>query len=288
MTCFLQTPKDLKEEFHTESNLVVAVLQVHRVHRQRPAERHSAVVRRLVETAHLARAVHLRAELRVGRQLREHTDLERGKLIVRCHLAHGGELGPLVQLVVEGHVHLLEEVVASTAADDAVVLVGSSDIGGDGARNGSGSLHAHQQVLVLHITGESENDGIDKTCVVLVARDIVGSVEGNAVGQHLGANGHLLHSELVVVLQGSTHNKENAPLPDSEGRVLDESLEVHITDNGASGVDGDLLHSAVAARSEVAGNLGQHGLAARGLGFRSDVLNDSLRARTRLPLHRCA
>ena len=288
MTCFLKTPKDLKEEFHTESDLVVAVLQVHRVHRQRPAERHSAVVRRLVETAHFASAVHLRAKLRVGRQLREHTDLERGKLIVRCHLAHGGELGLLVQLVVEGHVHLLEEVVASTATDDAIVLVGSGDIGGDGARNGSGSLYAHQQVLVLHITGESEDDGIDKTRVVLVARDIVSSVEGNAVGQHLRANGHLLHSELVVVLQGSTHNERSVPLPDSEGRVLDESLEVHITDNGAGGVDGDLLHSAVVARSEVSGNLGQHGLSARGLGFRSDVLHDSLRARIRLPLHRCA
>ena len=288
MTCFLQTPKDLKEEFNTESNLVVAVLQVHRIHGERTAERHSTIVRCLVEAAHLARAVHLRAKLRIGRQLREHTELKGGKLIVRRHLAHGGELGLLVQLVVYGHVHLLEEVVASATADDAVVFVGSSDIGSNSPRYGSRGLHTHQQVLVLHITEESKDYGIDKTRVVLVAREIIGSIESNAVGQHLGANGHLLHSKLVVVLQGSIHNLLSSPLPDRERRVLDESPEVHVADNGTRGVDGDLLHSTVAARTEVSRNLGQHGLAARGLGFRSDVLNDSLHALLRLPLHRCA
>lgn len=68
-------------------------------------------------------------------------------------------------------------------------------------------------------------------------------------------------------------------LPHGESGLLDELLDVKISNNSSGVLDGELLHGAVVAGVEVAGNLADDGLSLDSLSLSSHVLRMSANER---------
>ena len=109
--------------------------------------------------------------------------------------------------------------------------------------------------------------------IVTLSNDIEGRVESNLIGHHLHAQSSLLHLSILVVLQSTMgYAKQIEILPHGESGLLDELLDIEVSNNSASVFDGELFHSAIITRVEVAGDLAHNRLSFQSFGLSSQVL----------------
>lgn len=144
-------PIKLKQELHSESNLVVATVEVLGVQSNRSAELHLVVHGGLEASADLSVGAHLGAHLSVVSHLRDETNHHIGHSLQVSHLAHGGELGLLVHLVEHGKISALEQVVANARANHILVSARHTKVHDGLGTAGSGELSSHQQTVVLEL-----------------------------------------------------------------------------------------------------------------------------------------
>lgn len=150
-------PRKLKQELHSESNLVVATVEVLGVQSNRSAELHLVVHGGLEASADLSVGAHLSTHLGVVSYLRDETDHHVGHSLQVSHLAHGRELGLLVQLVEHGKISALEHVVANARANHILVSARHTEVCDGLGTAGSGELSSHQQAVVLELMTGKKN-----------------------------------------------------------------------------------------------------------------------------------
>lgn len=232
------------------------MVQIRGVNGQRAAEGNPLVHGNLVAARHLSVARNLAAQLRITVHLRHHAQIENGHVVQGRHLADSGETRLVVDRVQDRQVRPLEHVVANARVQHVLVSVGHADIRHRGIRQIAARLRAEQEVFVLQVSLIMRSTyRIHSASVVLLRGDIERRVHSDFIRHHLHSDGRLLHSRFVVVLERATHQLRSQRLPQGDGGVLRQICDVHVTDHRSLGVNRELLHRAVFAGNEIAGNL---------------------------------